>query len=445
MSDLKLAGRFSVREFSITNADKSKTVDIKMLIHTFTIVESMSLSSVRGSAVIYDAFDLVTQFPLKGEEVIKIVYSDFYDTERTEYYQLYSIADVKYSKEASQSMIQYKINFVSLGKFYSENKLIQQSYKPNGSLSLISDYVKDVYDVYYKRLLEENNLPIKNILIIPTTGTQTYVIPSYTPEQTMQFFSRKAFLSGSKTQSFRFFENREMYFFATNEYMYERVMQTATPNTPASGAQSTPTHIPQFRINYGTAQSPDRQSSIMNEIIAIEFGNKTDIISDINEGAYKKKTFEIDIMNNSIIENSYDHSVGFESSTEKLLHDPAYVEKRISKPKEVFVIKDYNSTGVAGGSEIRTDQYYANLYNVKPTAFYHYTANMTSLSIYGRNTIFAGSIIELQLLVNTTDTNDPFKIDKERSGKYIVESIENVFFENVYTQKLTIARGGIGI
>lgn len=450
MSDtaLKLAGHYSVEEFTVTSADRKKSVDIKMLVHTFNIIESMSAGSVRGSAVVYDAFDLVTQFPLKAEELIKIVYSDFFGTKRTEYYHLYSITDVKYAKDSSQSMIEYKINFVSVGKFYSENFRVQKAYKPNGSSGLISDYVQDVFDEYYVRPLQEDNVETKNIVIVPTTGPQVYVIPRYTPEQTMQFFSRKAYLAASTTQSFRFFENREMYFFATNEYMIERLdPNSGRPTEGPGGGISIPssqTIVPQFRMNYVTDKGPTRQLAMMNEIINIDFGFRTDAVADINSGAYKKNAYEIDILNGVVVQIAYDHSTAFESTTEKLMHDPDYVEKRLSKPKERFVIKDYNSTGVAGGDAVRNDQFYADLHNIKSTTFYHYNANKIGVSIYGRNTIFAGSVIDLQLLVNTVDTKS-FKIDKERSGRYIVESVENLFYENVYTQKLTLARGGIGI
>jgi hypothetical protein len=66
--------------------------------------------------------------------------------------------------------------------------------------------------------------------------------------------------------------------------------------------------------------------------------------------------------------------------------------------------------------------------------------------IYGRNTLFAGDIIELNLtkLVNTNINGNATEPDIERSGRYIIESVENVFEGNTYKQKLIISRGGIG-
>ncbi len=63
------------------------------------------------------------------------------------------------------------------------------------------------------------------------------------------------------------------------------------------------------------------------------------------------------------------------------------------------------------------------------------------MTIFGRNNIFAGSVIDLDL----NYAKDVVKQDKEKSGRYIVESIENVFYENTYRQKVVISRSGIGV
>jgi hypothetical protein len=58
--------------------------------------------------------------------------------------------------------------------------------------------------------------------------------------------------------------------------------------------------------------------------------------------------------------------------------------------------------------------------------------------------MFAGAAIDLELTKHTADSTGELQKDLERSGRYIVESIENIFDESVFTQKLVLSRSGVG-
>jgi len=446
---LRQAGHYALKSFSIVNANGGK-MDIRMMIHTFNIVESMSMGSVRGSAVVYDSNDLVTRLPIKAEEFIEIVYEDYFGEELTETYFLYSITDVGYAKDKSPDMVKYTLNFVSLGKVFSENFRVAKAYKPNASASTIAGYVQELYDEYYVRPLQEVKLPTKEIMIDPTIGTSTYVIPRLTPEQAMYFFSRKAYSPTRKSQSFRFFETREKYYFATNEYMEEFVATGGIGNnaldpTIAMKIGQRAKTIPIFTRNYAPDKSAERQEAAMYQLIDIDFGVKTDTVDDINSGAYYRTAYEVDMINGTMNKIDYNHfTYNDDKPNLKFPHDQTFVDQRISKPKERFIIKDYASTGNPGGEVVGPDKNYSNLHNIKTSYFYHYNKNKVNATIYGRNTLFAGSVIDLLLTPHISDGQKAQDPDAERSGRYIVESVENLFFENTFTQKLVLSRSGIG-
>ena len=446
---LRQAGHYALKSFSIVGAGGNK-VDIRTLIHTFNIVESMSMGSVRGSAVVYDSNDLITQIPIKAEEFIEIIYEDYFGKELTEVYFLYSITDVGYAKEKSPDMMKYTLNFVSLGKLFSENSRVAKAYKPTGASSTITDYVKELYDEFYSKPVKEAKQPAKEIDVESTSGSQTYVIPRMTPEQAMYFFSRKAYSLTSKSQSFRFFENREKYYFATNEYMAEVVATGgvgygagAVDPRLAQAANISGKSIPVFTRNYAPDKSAERQEAAMYELIDIDFGVKTDTVDDINSGAYYRTSYEVDMINGTMNKFDYNHFTYNEQGL-KFPHEQAFVDQRINKPKERFIIKDYASAGNPGGEAVSADKNYATLHNVKTSYFYHYQKNKVNATIYGRNTLFAGSVIDLFLTPHISDGQKAQDPDAERSGRYIVESVENLFFENTYTQKLVLSRSGIG-
>ena len=441
-SALKQAGHFELLSFKVTNFERTKTIDINRLIHTFNIDESMSTGSVRGSAMVYDAFNLLSEFPLLGEETIEIAYTDFYDNKRIETYFLYAITDVSNGDENSGNVQRYKINFVSPAKFYSEDNELKKTYKPNSVSSTISDYVKEVYEEYYERLMTESQLKPKELVVEETQGPQSYVIPNYTPEQTMHFFSRRAMSSNSNTQLFRFFENREKYYFATNEYMNKIAKNFVGDGLVDPGFGRKAGIIPIFRLNYMPNVSADKQIIAMSEIISIDYGERVNTIDDISNGGYKRRTYEIDVINGSVIQYPYDHLTEFKEDKQKLIHTPNFVNKYMTKEGERFVVKDYSSTGATQGDMMRLDQQYPKLHNYKRSNLYHYRKNQIGVTIYGRNNIFAGSVIDIEINVAKTGV---IALDKEKSGRYIVEAVSNVFFENTYRQKLTLSRGGIGI
>lgn len=443
---LKQAGHFELLSFKVTNFERTKTIDINRLIHTFNIDESMSTGSVRGSAMVYDALNILSEFPLLGEETIEIAYIDFYDNKRIETYFLYAITDVSNGDENSGNVQRYKINFVSPAKFYSEDNELKKTYKPNSVSSTISDYVKEVYEEYYERLMTESQLKPKELVVEETQGPQSYVIPNYTPEQTMHFFSRRAMSSNSNTQLFRFFENREKYYFATNEYMNKIAKNFVGDGLVdpklARAVDRKAGIIPIFRLNYMPNVSADKQIIAMSEIISIDYGERVNTIDDISNGGYKRRTYEIDVINGSVIQYPYDHLVEFKEDKQKLIHTSNFVNKYMTKEGERFVVKDYSSTGATQGDMMRSDQQYPKLHNYKRSNLYHYRKNQIGLTIYGRNNIFAGSVIDIEINVAKTGV---IGLDKEKSGRYIVEAVSNVFFENTYRQKLTLSRGGIGI
>jgi hypothetical protein len=455
-NELKQSGHYKLESFKIKSFDRQREVDIKFLIHTFNIVESMSAGSVRGSAVVYDSNDLINTLPLKSEEIVEITYSDFFDEVRTDQFFLYSITDVSYAKENSQAIVKYTINFVSIPKLLTENERVAKAYKydPVTSRSLISDYANTVYDEYYSRPLREIGLTPKEIIVEPTTGDQALVVTRMTPEQTMHFFSRKAYSQNSRTQSFRFFETRDKYFFVTNDYMTEYYAKGGigylgnsnygliSPSEAASVGLK-PKTIRRFGRNYALDKSPERQLAAMYELIEIDFGTRNDTIDDINRGAYKKASYEIDLINGTFQKIAYDHAEEYEDETLVLPHNKPFINERITKERERFIIKDYASTGAATGTEVGSNKFYPELHNKKTTYFYHYEKNSIRAKIYGRNDLFAGDVIELDL-ISQADGSGKNEKDIERSGLYLIESIENNFYENTYTQKLVLSRSGIG-
>jgi hypothetical protein len=110
------------------------------------------------------------------------------------------------------------------------------------------------------------------------------------------------------------------------------------------------------------------------------------------------------------------------------------------------VIKDYSGAGDPSGPEVRSDMNYMDLYTRKTSYLYHYNQNTVEATIYGKNAIVAGSVINLQIPLRKIADNNRSgdEVDIERSGYYLVNEIKNIFTDKTYTQNLKLSRYGIG-
>jgi hypothetical protein len=449
----KQVGKFTLDSFMISNYERTKNIEIRPLVHTFNIEESMLNNSVRGTVTIYDGLNILKSFPFIGEEFIEITYTDYFEIKRTDTFFVYAITDVRYSKEVDMSIVEYVMHFVSVPKVYSDNKYIAKTYKfiKDVNQGLISDYVEETYKEYFKTPVDRSNKKIKTkeIVVEKTDGVQKYVIPNYSPEETMNFFSRYAFTNSSDSNSWRFFENREKYYFATYEYMEtlakNNVGYGANQIDPklAAAANRKETPIPIFRKSDEPDLTVERQHQLMHEFVSIDFSYRVNTIDDINSGSYNRITYEIDVMNGTVSASEYNHRNKYKEKKLKLIHTDKFLDDMVTYKSRNYVMKDYAAPGATSGYELRNFPYYTELYNAKSSYFYHYERNKVPATIYGRNSIYAGSIIDVELFESGSKT-DKRKIDKEKSGRYIVESVNNIFYENDYTQEIILTRSGIG-
>lgn len=423
----KKAGHYSLDTFRIFRYNEpSRFVDLKAIIHSFEIVESMDRGHLHGFAMVYDSVGLLDDFLgdgwLRGEEELLISYRDWYNEVTLEHKMfVYSITDVKRVNDSNESMYSYKLHFVSRDKFISEQSFIRRGYRNQ----LISDNVDDVFNDFYS--------DDKDITIQQTTGNQTLVVPNLKPEQAMHFFARRAYSDQTPSQAFRFFENRERFYFATHE---DLVFES-------SGEEV----IKYKRWYSANDQTPEAQSLLMLSIIDIEYPQHVNTIQDMNDGAYHRTLTELDFLNRTVFFNQYQY---LDEYNQQLLpdgqnrvrskHSKKFVDEYMSYPNESLVVKDYQTPDNTGPG-LRPNTYYPEVYNNKRVAHYHHQNELITIKIHGNNTVFAGSIIELELN-NVNNTQGDKGKEENRSGFYLVESARNVFYEENYYQILSISKSG---
>lgn len=425
------AGEYILNSVKLYKLDEpEKFIEISNLIHNWTLTESMDSAYVFGSAKIYDAVSLLDEFLgeeqgwLKGEEEIEFEYTDFFNTRLKQKFFVYSITDLISAKRGNETIYEYTMHFVSKEKFYSNRETLRRGF--NGGK--ISDYVQEIFDDYFQSE--------KELIVEETDGLQNLIIPYYKPDEAMYFFARKAYSAENPTQTFRFFENREAFYFTTHENLVKELHKDTQRLKD----------VIKFTKNELSDQTPDGQVGLMSTIIDISYPTHVNTFKDMNEGGYYTSTRELDFLNRTALLTEYRYLDEYQNYTNidndnklKSKHSKKFVDEHLYTTRDVLVLKDYADKAV--NPFLRKNTRYPNLYNEKNVNLYHFDNESIQIRIYGRNTIKAGDFINLDL----SDVNyavEDRKLDSKRSGLYLVESIENVFLETRYTQLLKISKSG---
>ena len=458
------AGYFSLEEFVIIDlANPSKIRDIKNHVYRFNIKESMESGYMTGSVEIHDAVDILSGFPLKGEELLIIRWKDFYLNEHTDVFCVYSITDVTDSKNYNDTLMTYKLHYTSANKYFTDFYSIQRGFRN----STIAEIVDIMFTSYYnnpefysgidrREILNETNLPDFNPFkpistITPTKGIQSLVIPSLSPDQTMEFLTRRAVTDSfeDQTQMFRFFETKFSYLFTTHDELNYGFVD-AIPNVPSELRYFySPT------LNYAESTQNLDQLRIMQKILDFEYPQDVHTIRDSNSGSYIRRAGQIDILNRSYLPEDYNH-LSFTNEYQypdgyreaRPVHGPNFIDKYFKNRAEILMIKDYPGVGESGGDYLRPPTYYAESYNKKIANFYHHNLHKTKMRVYGRIDLIPGTVIQVDLpeikYEGTGERVHRREDDEVRGKNFLVETVDNVFYEDRYYALLEVSKSGLG-
>lgn len=456
---MKRAGTYELLEFRIAPFDRdfedtNAFIDIRGLIHEWELTESMESGHIYGTAVVYDSLGILDDFQIKtdpvnhwikGEERIRIVYKDWFPDHEPMVHEmfLYSVTDVQNITRAKDALRAYKIHFVSIDKFLTERFLVRRGFRDK----LVSDNVQEIFDEYWdKQANPYRKLPRKTLYTEETEGEQNLVVPNYSPEQTMHFFARKAYSGNNPTQTWRFFENRNAFYFITHDIIAE------SQNSGFLGGFSGETQK-YVRINK-SEKDPDSQGLIMQSILDTIQPVYINTLKDMLTGSYYSSLTELDIPNRTptFVEYRYlddyqDYARITSMRTSGGLiprprHSKKFVDDHMNTLRDRLVVRDYGSPNdPGGGAFVRPETFYTETYNEKRVNHLHHDSNKLKVKVYGNNEVVAGSVIEMDFL--KVDNNLGNVEDLLRSGKYIVESVKNIFKEEMYYQELTISAAGV--
>ena len=442
---------FEIRPLLVSQREPeavNEFIDFSKVIVNWNLTEGMTSPFIQGSAVINESDNLLERLPMIGEEECRITYTDFYGDTRTITLFIFAIEDVKAASGINDRMMTYTISFCSQQKLFSDQQEVRRSF----ANTKISTMVKEIYNSYFVT----GNKDVDKILEIEETdGEQTLVIPCLRPDAAMQFLSRRAYSSHSKSSLYTFFETRDRYYFCTPEYLVQN-------KGDLEGLSEEERNRLFFMYNTVDDNTGEGQIVAQQSIAGINYGTKVDTFADMKAGAYRKTVTELDIAHRTRITRTYDYTdedefgeavVPVDTEQEighkklKLTHSKEFIDTFMAPENapETVLVTDFPQIGQNEGKDGQRKpyQYFYENYSVKPIVNYHMNTNAFTIEINGRDKLFPGDSIVLTLRKIGLTLSGNSEFDHERSGMYIVLSVTNVFNEDTFKQKLTVTKGGL--
>lgn len=188
-------GHYHIKRLEIENP-QGKRYPLDSIFNIIKIDESvMDSNFLSGSIMFTDHNELVMTFPIIGEEVLYFEYQLTLDTPLIKHrFRIYAI-EVSNGNGISKSRV-CTASFVSDEVFHDQNTTISRSYKNKTIRTIVEDL--------HSEITVDSHAPLD---ISPTKGLHHFVIPRWTPMQTINYITTFAKHPSYESGLFFYFQN----------------------------------------------------------------------------------------------------------------------------------------------------------------------------------------------------------------------------------------------
>lgn len=272
-------GHIEVKECLITSTNGDSSLNFFDQVQAFDIFEDISKPTLYAEIFVNDSINLLSGFPLIGEENISITFRTSEAVDVTYNFRVFEITNI--AKQRNGRSVNYLLRCVSAEHFFNSNRYITQVYEGN-----VSDMVPDVLAKYLNSK--------KPIVLDPTKGTQTIVVPRMTPLQFIDFCRHRAVSNKYPSSSYVFFENQDGFHFKTVESLVEE------------GVKNIGSRVFEYKLASTIKNDPSKYADQYRTLQSYEIVQSVDSIERMTGGTYKAVSKKFDITTKQIITTEFD-------------------------------------------------------------------------------------------------------------------------------------------
>ena len=424
---------FRITRAAITNYNGSKTEDLSgNFITRFSIDQAMDKVSWSGSLSIADATGFMEKFPLRAEEKLELWIKAL--DKGTTYKLLCRVHSITNIQPSSNSnMVTYDMNFVSETTFNASLKKITAPFR-----SSISGTAKAVFQLYFAPMGEGNSLdpedksrvlplatqrfPIntkeenRHAFFQPTVGVTKVIIPDLSPTEAMYFLAARAYNPDSPSQTFRFFETLENFYFCTDEYFLKGLKDN---------------NVEKFFYAPKADLTPENALSQVSRIESLQVISKgLHTSDDIYNGAYRNEVVEVDLVRRNLTINKFNFDnakyVDMEGKPKDLASNPHTEQFRQDiftqeNARRFMLFKTYQRPGDIPSS-LHANKHIPEIVHNRVSYFHHLNATVLAASLKGRMDLRPGQVINLDIKDLSQAEDGNVEINQSLAGRYLIQA-----------------------
>jgi hypothetical protein len=412
---------------SLSNIDRTKTVDITLQMLSMVIYEDIFANTLYGTIEVDDSIGLMNGlrgtpafFPIVGEEFIDVSYEVAGRPPVGLTFCVYNIEQISNSDNFKNR--KYLLKFASEEHLTDAKTLVQKSYK-----SQITDMATDIFTSYLKT---QKVLDIQN-----TMGQQALIIPRLSPFESLNFLAKRSVDSDKfKSASFVCFENTVGFHFCDIETLIKKGFEQ---KKVAEANTDTKNYYNYFIKNPNITES---QGDAFKTVITFEIKSRFDTVEKLKRGYFESDTLVYDYVNHQITDTRFkfkdtantsltvgaypENSATFIDSSTSTANNELYVKK-------FMIAKDTSAA----------DTFLENIHGSRAAYMTRLSQNMTTIETYGDPVIKAGDVINVkypEIIGTTKKAEDDYYLN----GEFLIGTIQHKFTTRAYLTKMDIYKNG---
>jgi len=378
-----------------------QVVPLKGTFIELQIFQDLYSPAMHGSILINDGNGTFTTHYYMGNEYLKIkIDKPGLKLPFDRMFRIYKVTDRLPAKK-SEGGQSYILHFCSEEAISSQQILVSKAYK--------SAKIRDVvFDILTKELSVS---PDRIASLELTSGNFDFIIPNYRPFEAIQWATARAY--DQKKFCYFFFENKNGFNLTSLQTMIKQK--------------------PYKKLKFEVKNS-DRDPSVnKNSVDDFEIVNHFDMMSSITNGAFSSRLMSIDIFSQSYQYNDYNLLVAEAQGNLINKYKPVNSFKN-SKNQTLFDAYDgFFRTNLAI-SDTASEKSNDIKFWLQPRALHMTMLNHFRIKVVlpGDIELKVGDVVEYELPMFEAGNQSGKKIDKARTGKYLVAALNHKFSEDVF-------------
>lgn len=390
-----------IKTLKIFSDDGTKDYDLREFVAAFDVYEDIMYPVIRAEFTIVDSIDLITSFPINGEEIIELEFgTPGFDI--TCSYRLYvTSVDSQIINPAGKSKT-YKIRAKSVEFMRNNTQYIIEKMTGN-----TGELIQQICNRYLKtdKLVSVGD---------PTKGDQDVLISRMRPFQAIDFLRKRAVSQSFLSSSYVFFENKRGFNFATIEFLLNQQQENVNDKI----------------FFFDTTQNTDVKNMNTRSMITLTNVSQVDNTKKLALGSLNNIVRRFDLLTGGVetvnfknIEQGGNFKTGSKNSAG--LNTLNFEQKMGATPATSMLVPH--------SSEL-PENFINMAIGPKHSFVTKMGQNIYHAFVFGDTALTAGDVITVNVPTPTGDTG-PRKDDRLYAGNYMISKLRHIVINSAGRQK----------